>query len=546
MPRRPRTPVPALSFDRLEDRSLPAGTLDPTFGGTGIVTTGFGVEDDFGQSVATDALGRVVVAGSTVAGGRLDVALARYLDSGALDPSFGTGGKVVTSLGAAGSAQRVSLAIDAAGRVVVAATVLGPGGSDFALARYDVAGALDTSFGAGVVVVTDLGTAWDTAAGLVIDHHDRIVVAGYVGTGADFDFAVARYTPCGALDPTFSADGRVTSSFSAGEDEAFAVAVDALDRVVAVGRTGVAPLAFDWAVARYTEAGALDPTFDGDGVAVTPVGLEPYGVAVDAAGRVVVAGETDWDSRDFGLARYNPDGSPDTTFDGDGFVRVDFGAADGARDLVIDAAGRLVAAGFFNTGGGRADLALVRYNPDGSPDATFGTGGRVVTAAGTGEDVAVSIALDAAGRVVVAGYSYAVGDSHGTSDFVVARYDGGPPPVLAVGVDVKPGSAANTINIRAKGVLQVALLSGPGFDARGVDLLSLRLGDPDRTGRVAPTRTTLEDVDGDGDLDLVLHFRIPDLVAAGAVGSGSTSLELTGLLFDGTAFVGTDGVRIVP
>jgi Concanavalin A-like lectin/glucanases superfamily len=115
-----------------------------------------------------------------------------------------------------------------------------------------------------------------------------------------------------------------------------------------------------------------------------------------------------------------------------------------------------------------------------------------------------------------------------------------------VAIDIKPGSDVNPINLGSRGVIPVAILSTADFDATQVDVRTVTLGDWTLGGRVAPVHFAVEDVDGDGRLDLILHFRTQELVAAGALDANSTELILSGTLLDGSEFFGTDVVRIVP
>ena len=113
-------------------------------------------------------------------------------------------------------------------------------------------------------------------------------------------------------------------------------------------------------------------------------------------------------------------------------------------------------------------------------------------------------------------------------------------------LDVHPGSDVNSVNLKSQGVLPVAILSTADFSAADLDASSLRLGDPALAGAVAPLRSAVEDVDGDGLLDLMLHFSTPALVSAGAVDAASVELALSGSTTGGSAIVGADSIRIVP
>jgi uncharacterized delta-60 repeat protein len=184
----------------------------------------------------------------------------------------------------------------------------------------------------------------------------------------------------------------------------------------------------DIALVRYNPDGSLDTTFDGDGIVITSLGPKndiAQGMVVQSDGRIVVAGSTNRIDRgklrsDFALVRYNPDGSLDPTFNGDGIVTTPMrpGQADQSMDLILAEDGRLVAAGRS----GR-DVALARYNPDGSLDPSFGGDGKVVTSLAPADDIAYALARQPDGRLVVAGDAFDV--RHGADgDFAIARFEG--------------------------------------------------------------------------------------------------------------------------
>jgi hypothetical protein len=149
-------------------------------------------------------------------------------------------------------------------------------------------------------------------------------------------------------------------------------------------------------------------------------------------------------------------------------------------------------------------------------------------------------------------FTYVAND--GTSDSAEATVTITIEPVVDSLVDVKPGSNVNPINLRARGVLPVAILStqvssgeAEDLDATTIDPATILLGDVrDGFGRVEPLRVNQEDVDGDGDLDLILHFSLPELVDAGAIDPDTTELLLTAVTEGGDEVAGTDHVRIVP
>jgi uncharacterized delta-60 repeat protein len=381
----------------------PDGSLDPTFSDDGMQTTDFGGED-YAMAVAIQADGKIVVVGSSTSSGTSDFALARYNTDGTLDPSFSGDGKQITDFGgAADSAQGVAAQPD--GTIVV----VGDAGTDFGVARYDADGSLDTSFPvdkfpADGKQTTDFG-GFDAARAIAIQADGRIMVAGYtdVAPTCDWcedpppDFALARYNADGSLDASFSGDGKQTTDFGA-DEYAGAVALQADGKIVVVGSSYSYQAASTcFALARYHPDGSLDYTFGrlppfGWGGRVTSqfTGTDwASGVALQPDGKIVVVGGGSGDARgeaDFLLARYNPDGSRDETFSGNGMPMTDFGGNETAYGVAIEPGpgGRIIAVG-DTSAGGTGDFGLARYHggagspeptpPDTTPPDTTITGG---------------------------------------------------------------------------------------------------------------------------------------------------------------------------
>jgi uncharacterized delta-60 repeat protein len=217
-------------------RYQPNGDLDPSFSGDGKVRATFAGTT---TSIAIDSHGRIIVAGYRCNADfhNCDFALARYKSKGTLDPSFGVGGRVTTDFGRRDMGE--SVAIDSADRVVVAGETCRPSfrGCDFALARYPSDGDLDPSFGEGGKVTTSFHSSIDRALSVAVDPRGRLVAAGYAIRNDKAVFALARYRSGGDLDPSFSGNGKVTTRFghSAG---ARSVSIDSRGRVVAAGDDG--------------------------------------------------------------------------------------------------------------------------------------------------------------------------------------------------------------------------------------------------------------------------------------------------------------------
>ena len=393
--------------------------------------------------------------------------------AGDLDPGFGTGGKVTTDF-AGGPDEAFALAVQPDGKLVAAGGTAGPGLGNFALARYNLDGTLDPSFGTGGTVTSSFGGAGDVAFALVVQADGKLVAAGVVDTtsGTESDFALARYNPDGTLDPSFGTGGLVTTDFAATDDRAVGLAVQADGKLVAAGSTDLVPGGSDFALARYNPNGTLDPSFGTGGRVTTDFtgDVDVAGaLAVQANGRLVVAGVTNTPgvtNADFGLVRYRSNGELDRSFGMDGKVTTDVASInEKALALAVQADGRLVAAGYTTLPEPESgdDFALVRYRSNGMLDRSFGTGGRVTTdfTGSFGLDRANALVMQADGKLVAAGFAIDPGTI--LSDFALARYNpnGALDPSFGIGGKVTTdftggGDAARGLGVQADGKLVAA------------------------------------------------------------------------------------------
>ena len=396
-----------------------SGDLDPTFDGDGLVTS-YASEpwkSDLAQSIAIQANGKIVAAGISNYGyATSNFAILRYNTDGSLDTAFGGDGRVLTNLGNNDGANDV--AIQSNGKIVAAGRTCLGYYCDVALARYNAGGSLDTTFSGDGKQITDFGSTDNGSdGGLAIQPDGKIVVGGYVHNGTDRDFAVYRYNANGSLDTTFSGDGMLKFGFGAGRwDTAFDLALQSDGKIIVIGETYNPNSGFldrNFALARLNTDGSLDVTFSGDGRQTTNFGNDDraYGVTLQMDGKAVVVGmKSNGDLRFFALARYNVDGSLDTTFNGTGrkVFSIIAGTSSSAEDVIVQSNQMIVVAGSAvnSPEGGSFDFAMVRLNPDGALDTTFGEDGKVIIDFG-GTDFAASLAVRPAdGKYVLGGYAY--------------------------------------------------------------------------------------------------------------------------------------------
>ena len=402
-------------------RYNPDGNLDTTFGGSGKVTTDFYGGDDYGYGLAlVPGSGDLILGGYILNGTQNDFAMARYNANGTVDSGFGVEGKVVTDYDSR-SEWGYGLVRQGDGNLVLAGYMLTVAGSDFAMARYTDSGVLDPGFSEDGWAVANLFGSSDLGMAAFMQVDNKLVVAGWVKSIDDTDFAVARYYYNGSRDLSFSQDGRLVTDINGYDDNAYATIVQPDGKIVVAGMANNG-WDDDFALVRYYPDGNLDGTFDGDGRVISDYGAGDdriHALLLQPDGKLLVAGEVGTaNGQDFALARYNVDGSLDTTFGSSGWAVTDFFADDDhGRALVRQPDGKLLVAGYVNTGT-EYDIALARYSASGSMDTSFDGDGRVVTDI-SGDDAAHAILLQGNGQMVVAGWSFT-----GTNnDFVLLRYN---------------------------------------------------------------------------------------------------------------------------
>jgi uncharacterized delta-60 repeat protein len=402
------------------------GQPDLTFGFDGFRTVDFG-GNDVANALVVQPNGRVVIAGSTIVGDNQNVAIARLTAAGDLDASFSGDGRFTYEPGPGGSnpdyANAVTLQRD--GKIVFAGT--GVNGLLADVGRLHANGTFDKSFDGDGHRGYDWGAGADTATAVAVRPNGRVVIAGHATPGDDI--VVQQATANGSIDGTFGErDGAFRLERST-VDRAGGLALQPDGKVIVAGTVGP-----NLIVVRLTAGGALDRSFSGDGlVFVDHGGAEfGYGIALAPDGRIVVVGtlRRGPNDADFLLVRLNPNGSLDGSFGRGGRAVLDpVRAIDDGRTLALQPDGKIVFAGtvFAADGdvGGFAEIE--RVTPAGAWDRTFHTDGHVgFDYAGAGQDTGLALALQSDGKIVVAGSSAA------GQNFGVARLEGGPfpPPPL--------------------------------------------------------------------------------------------------------------------
>lgn len=458
------------------------GDLDVTFSGNGKLTTNFDLRGDLARCIAIQADGKIVVAGA----GSGMIKIARYNTNGSLDTTFSGDGRVTLSLESGHVDSVASVAIQVAGKILVA------GGSSNSsndphglLARFTSIGIHDPTFdGDGIVITSSMSEISDIA----IQSNGKIVgVCNDYSPGLNF-MKIVRYNTSGSLDTTFGTTGIVGISFGPSQNaEVSALAILPSGKIIAAGHASPGVFS-EFALTQYNSNGTLDTTFGGNGIVLTDfTGSTDAAndVKVQPDGKIVAAGyATTSGTQNFALARYNADGTLDTTFSGDGKVETNMRLLgdDSVNALAIQSNGRIVAVGDI----GNIDFALARYNPDGGMDQNFGQSGRVFTDVVSGSsDESRAIAIQTDGKIVVAGTSQTSG---GTINFAVVRY--------------LPGSGGTAFDYDGDGKTDISVFRSSGgswYLLRSMaGFFGTQFGAPG--DRIVPA-----DYDGDGKTDIAVY-----------------------------------------
>jgi uncharacterized delta-60 repeat protein/RHS repeat-associated protein len=389
-----------LYVDELVERDVKAdGALDPTFDGDGRALSSFIPSDSSSQSKGhkvrmqtVSGTEYILVAGEVWADATTYPAIARFNLDGTLDTSFGTSGVARLTSGAQ---IFYSLAVQSDGKIVAvgkdsAATTL--------VCRFTASGSLDTTFDSDGKVNVNFGGSPEILFDVGIDSNGKIVVGGGSGSNP----AVARLNSDGSLDTGFDTDGKLT--FSVGATVSLsALTIQSDNKIVAVGG-----ISGNIGMIRLNTDGSFDSTFGtaGSGKLATNLGgtESPTGVAIDSNGKIVLSGTKD---NNLLALRYTSTGSLDTSFDSDGWITLDLGSStEGANGLVILSNGKIVLGGYS-----AGDYALTRLNTDGTKDTSFGNAGLVLTDFGPagnypfpGSDYILGVTLQSDGKMVASGY----------------------------------------------------------------------------------------------------------------------------------------------
>ncbi|MCX7093517.1 MAG: hypothetical protein NTY50_08735 [Methylobacter sp.] len=390
----------------------------------GIITTDIGSYFDGASTVIIQPDGKILAAGFGNDGTDSDIALVRYNSNGSLDSSFSGDGIVTTAIGSSSNETARLMRLQADGKILLLGSSSYSGGmSNLAIVRYNSNGLLDTSFSGDGKIATDIAF-FTSIAEITTQTDGKILVAGTYHGSSTYDnlFALARYNSNGSLDTSFSSDGKVTTTIPyllSNNNSVKSVSVQADGKILVAGDSN----SNQFCLVRYNPDGSLDTSFDGDGTLAflhsTEMGpLSLSSVTAQSDGKILVVGKGSWVG--FILARLNNNGSLDDSFGGNGMVTtLTSSSVDRPTSVITQPDGKLLVAG-YTYNGANYDFALVRYNSNGSLDTNFDGDGKVSTSISSYSDYAFSVIALADGKLLVVGRA---GDGSNNADFALVRYN---------------------------------------------------------------------------------------------------------------------------
>ena len=409
----------------LVSQAQPAGTLDSTFNGTGIIQSNNLMHDIYNDVRVQDDQ-KIVASGVSLNTSYTGVVVVdRWMQDGSADTSFGTNGRVVIPVG--NDSYGYDSYIRADGKIIVAGIAYGHlGGFAVMLLQLNTNGTLDSTFGFNGVSLTDLTVYDDLASAMAVQQDGKILISGtYTDSLAQNVPMVMRFTETGQRDSTFGINGVSEIPVIGGDNELTSISVMPDGRIIAAGHYETAFTFFDVLLIRLHEDGSRDSSFGTNGVVIQSLtaGIEDcFGMQLAANGKIVITGFSTLPdfSFDMLLMQFDSTGVLDPSFGTNGAVTFNHGTNDIGLDLEIQPNNKILVGG--TSGGSWADdrdFLLMRYNQDGTPDLAFGDSGIVYTQIDSSFDEANAMALQEDGKIVLAGKA---NDGATQLDFAITRY----------------------------------------------------------------------------------------------------------------------------
>jgi uncharacterized delta-60 repeat protein len=399
------------------------GTLDNSFGNKGITQLSMGKGDCFSNASIIQSDGKIILAGHSYNGSDYDFAMVKFQSNGLLDSSFNFNGLLTFKVGTEND-RSYGLSIQSDGKYLICGYAANGTDGDFAIARVNINGSLDSSFSSDGIAIVSIGSKRDIAYALAVQGDGKILLGGASTTDFGTSIGIARFNSDGTLDTSFNKNGKLISSLNTESlNEAYSILVQTDNKIIIGGFSGDASSG-DFLIARYLNNGKLDTSFNKQGFIVSDFGSSnsfASTIALQGDGKILVCGTSLQCSKyDMVLARYNINGSPDINFGSQGktlaFISNSYNEA---KSLIIQPDGKIIVAGDIEVGT-KDQFGLIRIKPNGIVDSTFGIDGGVTTNIGS-SSIPTQLGLQADKKILLTGITF-----DGTKySFALARYNGG-------------------------------------------------------------------------------------------------------------------------
>jgi len=338
---------------------------------------------------------------------------------GVLDTNFNSpNGFIIQPIGSSYDIGQ-SLAIQPDGKILLGGFCSNESISDFCIARFNSDGTLDTTFGSSGKVIQPIGSAIDYGYSLAIQPDGKILLSGYCQGLSNSDFCIARFNSNGTLDTTFGTSGKVIQPIGSSNDWGRSLVIQPDGKILLGGNCSG-----DFCIARFNSDGTLDTSFNSSGKVLQPIGSSfDWGrsLAIQPDGKILFGGEciNGIINSDFCIARFNSNGTLDRTFGNSGKVIQSIGSFyDAGQSLAIQPDGKILFGGECIDGIINSDFCIARFNSNGTLDNSFGNGGKVIQPIGSLDDEGYSLAIQPDGKILLGGYC----DNGSNYDFCIARF----------------------------------------------------------------------------------------------------------------------------
>lgn len=423
-----------LQFSICNDILAQSGIIDSTFGVDGISQVGFyNNQPATCRSIIALPNGKIIAAGSVYTGLQTVFGLTSIMNDGSLDLNFGTGGKTTTVINNSGTSKCYSVLSQPDGKIVLGGDYFNGSGYGFVVARYKTDGTLDSTFGTFGITIFEVGNGFidNTGYAVALQSNGKILLAGTSNNGSNTDFTVVRFKTNGEVDSTFGYQGAAVTPIGTGNDNCYSMAVQNDDKIILAGDVQNGNN-YEFTVARYDSDGTLDASFGTGGITTHALGTNDndfgYSVLVQQPGnKIIIGGSSNHNgSNDFAMLRFDSTGALDNTFGNAGVVLIDYSgnsSDDNARKILLQPDGKILLAGSTNSLGSR--FALLRFSSNGVIDNTFGNNGKTSVSILSSQHTCYSAAIDINNKILLGGLVSAA------NSFIVARFRSG----LAVSID---------------------------------------------------------------------------------------------------------------